>query len=135
MSRFSKASNPGAPTAAAVIPEAPVHRVVSDWIPDRLLCKRFNVPDPYSGRVVPADSSDAAKRSSKFSDPGIDMFALPDFAGQRTAASVTKPPEQALSGEKDVAAATSDTAEAAAPARPPVDLFKSIFEPSDSEDD
>ena len=31
-------------------------RETFDWAPERLLCKRWNVPDPYKGRDKPPSS-------------------------------------------------------------------------------
>jgi G patch domain-containing protein 1 len=138
--RFSKASrSDGEDDGGVSAPDKPVTREVTEWIPDRVLCRRFNVPDPYAGRVVPPPVNAAsvsaviAGKSGKLSDPTTDLFALPSFAGL---AQVAPPGVSAGSKVNEKAPDTARKAEVeAAPTRPPVDLFKSIFEPSDSEDD
>ena len=52
-------------------PKRPV-RTVEEWRPPLLLCKRFNVPDPYKGR--PAPVTDPAARFKS------DRLALPETA-------------------------------------------------------
>ncbi len=129
--RFTKASSEDS-DSAALPPDKPITREVTEWIPDRVLCRRFNVPDPFAGQHVPQTSSSHAngpgstsKASGKFTDTSVDLFALPSFAG--LAGVPAKAPEKASEGP---------VAEAeAVPIRPPVDLFKSIFEPSDSDED
>ena len=149
--RFAKASSDAGGGQVIAAPEKPVTRTVEEWVPDRILCRRFNVPDPFAGRSVPASTASgtgnpslgvATGRPSKFSDPGVDMFTMPAFAGLRPAASPITTPGAAVSGGGSkvdgtgAAAAAATATEVEPPAtRPPVDLFKSIFEPSDSEED
>lgn len=47
-------------------------RSVQEWRPEPLLCKRFNVPDPFKGRPA-MPTSDVARFMS-------DRLALPDTA-------------------------------------------------------
>ena len=61
-------------------------RSVQEWRPEPLLCKRFNVPDPFKGRpAVP--TSDVARFMS-------DRLALPDTAaaGSTALEAATRPP-------------------------------------------
>lgn len=57
-----------------VVQEAPKRpqRSVQEWRPEPLLCKRFNVPDPFKGRPA-MPTSDVARFMS-------DRLALPDTA-------------------------------------------------------
>jgi hypothetical protein len=142
--RFSKASAAdGDSVDSASLPDKPITREVSEWIPDRVLCRRFNVPDPFAGRLVPPPSNTGsvsaviAGKSGKLSDPTTDLFALPSFAGLAPVASI---PSASVgsgkpSGNMAESSAGANAEGETGPVRPPVDLFKSIFEPSDSEDD
>lgn len=59
-------------------------RSVQEWRPEPLLCKRFNVPDPFKGRAA-APSEGASHFKS-------DRLQLPDTL----AAAARPPPEAAL---------------------------------------
>jgi G patch domain-containing protein 1 len=69
---------------AAPAPEAPESRLPTrsfeDWRPSPLLCKRFNVPDPYKGRKAP-------QQMSKYK---TDYLALPDTAAAFAAGGIPK---------------------------------------------
>ena len=83
-------------------PQRPV-RTVAEWRPEPLLCKRFNVPDPYKGR--PAPTPDQASRFKS------DRLALPDTAEAARQLALPGPPPAP-------APAAPDQARAAAPAAP-----------------
>ncbi len=53
-----------------VKPRAP-RRTVEEWRPDPLLCRRFNVPDPFRGQAAPTVDGPKFK---------TDLLALPETA-------------------------------------------------------
>jgi hypothetical protein len=53
-------------------------RTVEEWRPSPLLCRRFNVPDPFRGKVAPS-SGDPRSRT--------DALSLPETMAAATAAS------------------------------------------------
>ena len=59
-------------------------RTVTEWRPEPLLCKRFNVPDPYKGRPAPAGDPGARFKS--------DRLALPDTAEAARQLALPGPP-------------------------------------------
>lgn len=63
-----------AAAAAAKAADLPV-RTFEDWRPEPLLCKRFNVPDPYKGKAAPVEKP-------KFK---TDFLALPDTEAAQAA--------------------------------------------------
>ncbi len=58
-------------------------RTSQEWRPEPLLCKRFNVPDPFKGRAAPAKSATHFKS---------DELALPDTAAAAAAGFLPGPP-------------------------------------------
>ena len=58
-------------------------RTSQEWRPEPLLCKRFNVPDPFKGRAGPAKSATLFKS---------DELALPDTAAAAAAGFLPGPP-------------------------------------------
>jgi G patch domain-containing protein 1 len=100
--------------------EVPIVRTVTDWVPDRLLCKRWNVPDPYVG-LVPAAQPPGMRRSRFDRESVADLVGLP--SGVPLPAAVPPPLPVA-----------EEAAAVAEPPRPAPDFFKSIFEPEDDEE-
>lgn len=78
--------------------ELPIVRTQEDWRPDSLLCRRFNVPDPYKGTVA------------KLHPPQnrIDYLALPET--QRAAAYAASLPDFLKPQASDVARGGSTSA-------------------------
>ena len=64
-------------TGVQAAPKRP-QRSVHEWRPEPLLCKRFNVPDPFKGRAA-APASELPRFMS-------DRLALPDTAAAAGAA-------------------------------------------------
>lgn len=103
------------------------------WIPDALLCKRFNVPAPD----IASSSQVAAARSQRSApdEPLIDKAVNQLLSS--TASSSSEPRQSPPSTD---AAAHGDAAEGAdeytgSRPRPSLSLFKSIFEDSDSDEE
>ena len=64
---------------SAVLQPGPMKRPVrmsQEWRPEPMLCKRFNVPDPFKGRAAPAKSATQFKS---------DELSLPDTAAAAAA--------------------------------------------------
>lgn len=80
------------PTAALEPPPATVlqtpgsnARSSKEWRPSKLLCKRFNVPDPFFGR---AETSQTAQSSSNRMSKTLDTAALLGISGSHSASAV-----------------------------------------------
>ena len=58
-------------------------RTSQEWRPEPLLCKRFNVPDPFKGRSAPAKNATQCKS---------EMLQLPDTAAAAEAGFLPGPP-------------------------------------------
>jgi G patch domain-containing protein 1 len=102
-------------------------RTVVDWVPDRLLCKRWNVPDPYVGLSV---QPQPGHRKSRFERESVaDLIGLPPGMPLPSAVAPAVPGAGGGSGTLD------DTTPVAPVARPAADLFRSIFDPSSDEED
>lgn len=72
--------------ACIALQPGPVQRPVrtsQEWRPEPLLCKRFNVPDPFKGRQAPSKSATQFKS---------DLLALPDTAAAAAAGFLPGPP-------------------------------------------
>jgi len=127
----------------------------AEWRPDKIICKRFNVPDPFFGRATAqtqtktdVTASNARSKifgSSTAAAAGFEQLLL------SVAPAPPPPPPQTLpiggtvgSGETDGVGAGVPGAgkgllslvasDAPVSARPPADVFKSIFD-DDSDDD
>lgn len=105
-------------------------RISTIWIPDALLCKRFNVP-------VPDIASSTARHLSSLSEPQSTGTSI-----HRLLHTVTVPNSEPMSKsevpdiEAESAAEKSELDEyTAVRARPALSLFKSIFEDSDNDED
>ncbi|CAG0902601.1 unnamed protein product [Cyprideis torosa] len=121
-------------------------RVVRDWYPDKLVCKRFNIADPYPDSEVVGTiriPSSASERPTmvkeKQEEPNqADVKALMEVTegeerGVADMVDVTskaeRPEDAAKAGEKEVEQTPADGG------RPSLDLFTAIFGESDDEDD
>lgn len=109
--------------------DAPVlRRTVTTWVPQRLLCKRWGVPEP-SG--PPPGGLQGVKRQREYLDQvqaGLSKLMPPAAAQSLTGFSDGF---QSISGSAGTG--TSVPTETVEPPRPPVSLFTSIF--GDGEDD
>lgn len=122
-SRFAKPSDSDKPSDKED-DAAPIVRTVVDWVPDRLLCKRWNVPDPYVGLAM---QPQPGHRKSRFERESVaDLVGLPPGMALPTAA----PPQPGVP-----VPGPEDTTPVAPMARPAADLFRSIFDPSSDEED
>lgn len=104
-------------------------RTTEEWRPSGLLCKRFNIMNPYKG----AQDWDKKKDEKK---AAIDIFMemeLPNFMPE-----LAKPKEDPKTNEdnKDENGEKNDDDEdEEIKEKPSIDLFKAIFEASDDEDE
>jgi len=85
-----------------------------DWIPPRLLCKRFHVPDPNQGKAVAAPTIATRTRFDE-----LLASIHPEMIAAQNPVKVVEEKEEVVVKEE----------------RPPVDLFKAIFNDSDDDDD
>lgn len=79
--------------ACIALQPGPVQRPVrtsQEWRPEPLLCKRFNVPDPFKGRQAPSKSATQFKS---------DLLALPDTAAAAAAGFLPGPPPLTASAQ------------------------------------
>ncbi|KAG0083616.1 hypothetical protein BGZ92_010618 [Podila epicladia] len=124
--------------AAAMGMFGPLTRTTIDFYPAKLLCKRFNVPNPHpdhkdTGPEAAKDLLDKSTMDNMMMNhrPGEGM------AGDNQRPSISTP----TPGEPDIAeivesqAATQETKEEEVFERPPMDVFKAIFDDSDSEEE
>eukprot|EP01043_Picozoa_sp_COSAG02_P000123 COSAG02_NODE_2_length_75708_cov_87.013953_26_plen_1053_part_00 len=126
----------GSQIAAAAKAAKAVRRSTTAWAPVKLLCKRFNVPDPYGGKGGnqgrPEDSGQGQTR---------ELLSLPDemySLAHKQQASISAPSKQDNIEEAKQPADVSGYSAAAedVPEKPvPNGIFKAIFEESSSEDD
>ncbi|XP_035991654.1 G patch domain-containing protein 1 isoform X2 [Fundulus heteroclitus] len=124
-------------------------RETLEWHPDRLLCKRFNVPDPYPGSSVvglPKVKRDKFSVFNFLTVPESRETAAPpqplepgkksrwDVSEQEKEKKDEDPPSQAVSeGEEQSSDKKAEEEEEEEEQRPPMDLFKAIFASSSSE--
>ncbi|KAI9002315.1 hypothetical protein BC832DRAFT_114098 [Gaertneriomyces semiglobifer] len=131
-----------------------------DWRPDKLLCKRFNVADPYESKKKRKGDADEEERSQARPRPQDErrkekevlnqrtmdelMFERDRLAAQRTDKNPVPNetvPSNTMDGSDPVGASSGslppESAHADAPVekyeRPPMDIFKAIFADSDEE--
>ncbi|XP_072013289.1 G patch domain-containing protein 1-like [Amphiura filiformis] len=141
-----------------------------EWYPDKLLCKRFNIPDPYPGSTIVGLPKVKKDTFSVFNfltisnpaeplPPTPEMLAImPASSHETTASSVEGHPpvspdaskkkksssrwdqkikllsgaEKMVEGNAGAAASKTTTGDADTEDRPPIDLFKAIFQSSSS---
>lgn len=96
-------------------------RVVEKWVPDRIICKRFNIADPYEDSREPADKNTAPQVPQGES---VEQWLRMDI-NQHPMGGVERG-----SGEKEEVVYEEGVVE-----RPSMDLFRAIFADSDDEDD
>ncbi|KAF9405494.1 hypothetical protein BGZ94_003510 [Podila epigama] len=120
--------------AAAMGMFGPLTRTIVDFYPSKLLCKRFNVPNPHPDHkeIAPEGAKDLLDKTTMDAmmlNRRPDEDILRGEAGQSTAGT---PPIQ----EPEAAAVTAEVeekAEEAVQERPSMDIFKAIFDESDSD--
>lgn len=116
----------------------PRHRVIEVWSPHPLLCKRMNIPLPSSslseneriravreahrnGESLPKGPTIQSSEEAIMERAGLTMSAVKNVVASHTDANTT-----------DDANAFSAELPVEIPVRPPIDLFKSIFDDSSS---
>jgi hypothetical protein len=121
---------------------APGHRVVEVWSPHPLLCKRMNIPLPSSslsekeriraageaqrnGEPLPKGPTIKSSEEAMMMRAGLNMPATNMAAALLTGTATDVEEAAVISVELPVEI----------PARPPMDLFKSIFDDSSSDSD
>ncbi|KAJ1480016.1 hypothetical protein T484DRAFT_1901786, partial [Baffinella frigidus] len=108
------------------------------WRPDKLVCKRFNVPDPFFGQIAaPKAPVGSGRIGTAFEDmmqqlPGLAPPPLLDSGSAHLAlgAPAMEGPK-AFGVDAEVVAAPAGSGEAPLASKPPADIFKSIFDDSD----
>ncbi|KAG0342379.1 hypothetical protein BG000_004930 [Podila horticola] len=122
--------------AAAMGMFGPLTRTTVDFYPSKLLCKRFNVPNPHP------DHKDTGPETAK---DLLDKITMDNMMMSRR-------PGEGMTGDdiSSISASTPSEPEIAEPVesqteiqetkeevfeRPPMDVFKAIFDDSDSEDE
>ncbi|KAF9321820.1 hypothetical protein BG003_010844 [Podila horticola] len=122
--------------AAAMGMFGPLTRTTVDFYPSKLLCKRFNVPNPHP------DHKDTGPETAK---DLLDKITMDNMMMSRR-------PGEGMTGDEisSISASTPSEPEIAEPVesqteiqetkeevfeRPPMDVFKAIFDDSDSEDE
>jgi len=133
-----------------------MHRTEKVWAPQRLLCKRFNIADPYPDGVPTfqqGGSTRLERKAQAVEKEAVMMDQLKRLRNQQLPGS-SQPSQVA---EDQTTAGTSSQGEAQKPsapmpqavskkreeqeeeisqdARPSIDIFKAIFENSDSEEE
>jgi hypothetical protein len=139
-SRFASAEEAKDPReeAAAAGMYGRLTRTRETWRPDKLVCKRFNVPDPFFGQMAaPKAPAGGGRLGTAFEDmlhqlPGLappPLLPLPGAAPPGAAEGAGATPF----GVDAEPVAGGVSAEAPLASKPPADIFKSIFDDSDSD--
>ncbi|KAG0365789.1 hypothetical protein BGZ54_006204 [Gamsiella multidivaricata] len=126
--------------AAAMGMFGPLTRTIVDFYPSKLLCKRFNVPNPHpdhkeSGREAAKDllDKDTLDRMMISRKPGEGITSEDSISKSRKE-SASADAQEDVGTEAVVEEETSKEAEVIQE-RPPMDIFKAIFDNSDSDSD
>ncbi|GAB6032590.1 G patch domain-containing protein 1 [Chamberlinius hualienensis] len=137
-----------------------VSRETVEWHPDPMLCKRFNVPNPFpesqivgvvnavkKGKstanyfaILDSKSENVAdiptppnnSRAEPSSEPGTSKKSLFDGLDKKPIPTFTIPSAEEVEAEENE---MSEDEESETAERPPIDLFRAIFANSDSEED
>ncbi|KAL6784160.1 hypothetical protein ACKKBG_A05050 [Auxenochlorella protothecoides x Auxenochlorella symbiontica] len=141
--------------APGAAPRLPIRRS-KEWRPAALLCKRFNVPDPFHGRprevepsrfktdflALPDTAAAAVAQAAAKLGPGAAELLAPPAprGGAAEAAAVGDAAADAeLAAERFLADLLGQAAEPEElpplPPAPPMDLFKAIFEDDEEEEE
>jgi G patch domain-containing protein 1 len=119
-------------TAASLSMFGRLTRRVEEWAPTPLLCKRFNVKNPYKGKAVP--------EKRKESSTGIASSFLSSMQLPGTQASASKEGEEASAaqqskktGGEEEEEEEENQQELNLPEKPSIDIFKAIFEDEEEE--
>ncbi|KAI8818228.1 uncharacterized protein EV422DRAFT_499356, partial [Fimicolochytrium jonesii] len=110
-------------------------RSVKEWRPEKLLCKRFGVPDPYMNakkKEKVEDEKNEVARDRLVARGGLGMGMDPGRAALIGAASDGSSEKVSATPETE-AKETSASAGEDEYERPPMDIFKAIFADSDDE--
>ncbi|KAG9063471.1 hypothetical protein KI688_004355 [Linnemannia hyalina] len=111
----------------------PLTRSMADFYPNKLLCKRFNVPDPHPehkdvGPDTAKDLLDKATMDSMLAEGSSARFSLSKEASSTTGLTADNTvPEVELEQAELLTQVPQE--------RPPMDIFKAIFDDSDSSSD
>ncbi|KAG0363065.1 hypothetical protein BG005_002962 [Podila minutissima] len=124
--------------AAAMGMFGPLTRTTVDFYPAKLLCKRFNVPNPHpdhkdTGPEAAKDLLDKTTMDNMIMNrrPGEGMTG----DDQRPSVSTPTPDEPEIAETVESQTVNQETKEEEVFERPPMDIFKAIFDDSDSEDE
>jgi G patch domain-containing protein 1 len=109
-------------------------RKEEDWFPASLLCKRFNIKPPHPTRKSAQAHTASTSGSGGGPVPPVFSFTAEEVAMRST----IPPPGQPASSTAHPPAANTDGSDgdelAPQSDRPPIDLFKAIFEADDEDD-
>ncbi|KAF9348711.1 hypothetical protein BGX26_012889 [Mortierella sp. AD094] len=126
--------------AAAMGMFGPLTRTVVEFYPSKLLCKRFNVPNPHpahkdSGPETAKDLLDKKTMDAMMVNraPGGGMSTDDIALGNPQESS--PPDTQDLTGNVEIEPAKSEPEDEVQQERPSMDIFKAIFDDSDSDSD
>ncbi|KAI9236763.1 MAG: hypothetical protein BYD32DRAFT_417971 [Podila humilis] len=124
--------------AAAMGMFGPLTRTTVDFYPAKLLCKRFNVPNPHpdhkdTGPEAAKDLLDKSTMDNMMMNrrPGEGMAG----DDQKSSVSTLTPDETDVIEPVEPQPEAQETLDEEVLERPPMDIFKAIFDDSDSEDD
>jgi G patch domain-containing protein 1 len=120
-------------------------RSVSEWRPDRLLCKRFGVPNPYpveSQDQIEEDKKQAELDKEMLNDRTMGKLMMERDRHFLDPESAVRTGEVSSSGDSDVVVSDKqegiveeDQEEEQPKKKPSLDIFKAIFADSDDEED
>lgn len=127
-------------SAAAAVAKKFPRREVEEWRPAPLLCRRFNILDPYAGKAAAPAKPKSRTDSLALLMPQFGQDVNPELAPGGPERLALPPPPELTEGEKVEVYVPENESEAELEAQPlvlgigkPIDLFKAIF--SDSEDE
>ncbi|KAG0342547.1 hypothetical protein BG004_005661 [Podila humilis] len=124
--------------AAAMGMFGPLTRSTVDFFPAKLLCKRFNVPNPHpdhkdKGPEGPRDLLDKMTMDNMMARRGAYEGMVGE--GQGSLSGTSTPKEESGTASSAVAADLEEANEDVAQVRPPMDIFKAIFDDSEEEEE
>jgi G patch domain-containing protein 1 len=93
---------------------------VEKWVPDRIVCKRFNIADPYEDSREPKEKADSQPQQGESVEQWLRMDIQRDAVGGGRTGNIEKSEAVVEEGVIEL---------------PSMDLFRAIFADSDEEED
>ena len=144
-SRFTSAITPDIEAAPTSVVEEPIPfigpalqttrtRTTTEWRPDRLLCKRFNVPNPFPEAQSELEE---AKRKQEDEKEVLNERTMEELKRERDRQQYeqTETPGLETAHNEEMGIEEEEEEEEEEVVKPAMDIFKAIFDDSDDEED